>query len=246
MSKSPHITIITVTYNCAHLLEKTIDSILIQDFNDYEYLVIDGQSTDGTLDVIRKNQQHITYWCSEKDKGIYDAMNKGIKKATGKWIIFLNAGDTFANNNVLTKVSSYTYHTDYDIVYGNILVRRNNQLVERKALPPRNKQRMFFCHQSAFVKTDILKQMPFDIQFKMSADFHFFKRCLLMGHKFLHVDEPFAIFDLTGVSNTNRLKGLYDNVKVIQKTDKGLDKIKFLSKLYFVIGWIHLRNLFKR
>ena len=93
------VTVVTVTYNAQDYLEKTIQSIISQSYSDIEYIIIDGGSTDGTLDIIKKYEKNITYWVSESDNGIYDAMNKGIKKASGEWINFMNAGDGFVDTN---------------------------------------------------------------------------------------------------------------------------------------------------
>lgn len=102
-------TIVTVSYNCCSLIEKTIKSVLQQDYHDTEYIIIDGESTDGTVEIIKKYAQHLAFWCSEPDGGIYQGMNKGISHAKGEWILFLNAGDVFAETNVLTKVLPFTH-----------------------------------------------------------------------------------------------------------------------------------------
>lgn len=167
-------TIVTVSYNCCSLIEKTIKSVLQQDYHDTEYIIIDGESTDGTVEIIKKYAQHLAFWCSEPDGGIYQGMNKGISHAKGEWILFLNAGDVFAETNVLTKVLPFTKNKEQDILYGDIFTLRGNERVIKKALEPCNKQRMFFCHQAVFVRTELMKQYPYDTRFKMSADFYFF------------------------------------------------------------------------
>ena len=98
------ISVVTVCYNAADTIEKTMLSVLNQTYHDIEYIIIDGGSTDGTVEIIRKYADRIAYWVSEPDKGIYDAMNKGIKVATGEWINFMNAGDEFVDANVLDKL----------------------------------------------------------------------------------------------------------------------------------------------
>lgn len=245
MDKIVDFTIITVTYNNGNTLEKTILSVINQTYKGFEYIIIDGQSTDTTLNIIRQYEQSISTWVSEKDHGIYDAMNKGIRLASGKWIIFMNNGDVFANNEVLQKVATTISTGDYDILYGDIFVEKEGKLLLRTASEPCNKQRMYFCHQSAFTKSSILKEMPFDTRFKMSSDLHFFKRCYYKQLKFKHMHFPVAIYDRNGVSNTNRLSGLLDNVAVIKDVDKGLEKYKYLLKLYFVITRIRISNFLK-
>ena len=99
------ISVITVAYNASRYIETTILSVINQTYSNIEYIIIDGGSTDGTVDIIKKYSNKISYWISEPDKGIYDAMNKGINKATGEWINFMNAGDTFHNPDTLSAVS---------------------------------------------------------------------------------------------------------------------------------------------
>ena len=96
-------SIVTVSYNCADAIRKTLESVVGQDCADKEYIIIDGGSTDGTADIIREYEEHLTYWCSEPDGGIYQGMNKGIARAQGQWIIFMNAGDVFADEHVLSR-----------------------------------------------------------------------------------------------------------------------------------------------
>jgi len=117
----PTVSIVTVVYNRVNQLEETILSVLNQQFDKFEYIIIDGGSTDGTIDLIRKYEDRIAYWISEKDKGIYDAMNKGIDAAKGKWINFMNCGDRFMPD-ALSSVFSED-HNGADIVFGDTIIR---------------------------------------------------------------------------------------------------------------------------
>lgn len=131
------ISVVTVCYNAADTIEKTMLSVLNQTYHDIEYIIIDGGSTDGTVEIIRKYADRIAYWVSEPDKGIYDAMNKGIKVATGEWINFMNAGDSFVNSNVLDRLMNF--HKDGLILYGNIirifnLIEEEQQVLEHQSL----------------------------------------------------------------------------------------------------------------
>ena len=220
------VTIITVCRNHAQELERTIRSVESQTWQEKEYLVIDGASTDDSLDVIKAHEASITRWVSEPDQGIYDAMNKGVKMAQGEWVIFMNAGDTFAGDDTLQRV--FGNPLDADVIYGDVI---KGELV-KKAEAPRNAHRMFYCHQSAFVRTSCLREFPFDIRHRMSADFKQVKQLYLSGKRFRQLDFPVANFDTQGVSNRNRSAGLYDNIQVIRETDRLWEQVRLLPRLW--------------
>ena len=220
------VTIITVCRNHAQELERTIRSVESQTWQEREYLVIDGASTDDTLDVIKAHETSITRWISEPDQGIYDAMNKGVRMAQGEWVIFMNAGDTFASDDTLQRVFGSPQNAD--VIYGDVI---KGELV-KKAEAPRNAHRMFYCHQSAFVRTSCLREYPFDIRHKMSADFKQVKQLFLSGKRFRQLDFPVANFDTQGVSNRNRSAGLYDNIQVIRETDRLWEQVRLLPRLW--------------
>jgi glycosyltransferase involved in cell wall biosynthesis len=235
---SPLITVITVNYNDAEALEKTIQSVIAQTYSPLEYIVIDGVSTDNSIDVIKKYESKITKWLSEKDKGIYHAMNKGVERTGGGWVCFLNCGDVFADNHTIQRIVDNIRSSGADIIYGNILVaQQDGTLKERVAREPCNIHRMHFCHQSAFVKMYLLDMFPFDEKYKMSADLKFVKECYYDDRKFVHVNFPTVIYDTSGVSNVHRRKGLWENIAVIKEIDTEPVKYLFLLRLYFVIFW---------
>lgn len=118
----PLISVVTVVFNAVATIEKTILSVINQTYPNIEYVIIDGGSVDGTINIIRKYEEKISYWVSEPDKGIYDAMNKGIKKARGEWLIMMNSGDYFAGNDVLQKVFSNDISADKTFLYSDIYV----------------------------------------------------------------------------------------------------------------------------
>ena len=117
----PRVSIITVTYNAESLLERTLQSVLSQRYADKEIVVVDGQSSDGTVAVIKRHAAAIQSWVSEPDKGIYDAMNKGVRMATGDWILFMNAGDTFASDDVLQRLFDAVDPAQADVIYGDVV-----------------------------------------------------------------------------------------------------------------------------
>lgn len=239
-------TIVTVTFNCEDSIEKTMNSVFCQTYTQYEYIIIDGESTDRTTEIIRKHADKLTTFVSEKDRGIYDAMNKGAALARGKWILFLNSGDVLADASVLEKVAQRTAMTTSDIVYGDMILCKNGNLIIRQAQEPANRHRMYFCHQSAFTRTAIAKAIPFDLQFKLAGDFYFFKQCYLRGYRFEHVPEPWAIYDVSGISSRNRLAVLTENLRIIRLFDKGLTKIRHLFRLYFVVTLLKIRGCSSR
>lgn len=199
--RSPLVTIITVVRNGGDVLEDTIRSVVEQSYDNIEYIVIDGCSSDGTLDVIRKYDAFIHIHISEKDKGIYDAMNKGIALASGDWINFLNAGDTFANNDVLTDIGFSSRHCD--ILYGGTIHTYSMDFTRitepastdyRKTMP--------FVHQSSFVKTALMKKYMFnDAQFRLIADKYFFLSVANDGATFENVGVIISNCDADGISS---------------------------------------------
>ena len=231
--EQPLVTVITVCYNAREMLLRTMNSVWAQTYKHVEYVIVDGASTDGTLELLEEYGGRIDHWVSESDKGIYDAMNKGVSMAKGKWVIFMNAGDCFADNHVLENVFSVPRQAD--VIYGDVVKGG----VVKKASSPRNAHRMFFCHQCVFVKIESLKAFPFDISHKMSADFKQMKQLWLAGKNFLQLDFPIADFDVQGVSNTNRAVGLWDNICVIREVDSCLEQLRLLPRLYFV--WLSCR-----
>lgn len=232
----PKVSVVTVCYNCDKLLQKTITNVLRQTYKNLEYIIIDGASTDSTAQVIETFRPHLTTVVSEPDRGIYDAMNKGVRLATGEWVIFMNAGDGFAADDVLQRV--FAEERAADVIYGDVVKRG----VIKKAEAPHNGHRMFFCHQSALTRTSCLHEYPFDIRHRMSADFKLFKQLFLAGKRFLQLDFPIADFDVTGVSNSLRSAGLKDNICVISEVDSLKERLRLLPRLYFVYFMCRLRG----
>ena len=249
MTEYPLITVVTVALEAKTNLEKTIRSVAEQDYDKIEYLVVDGGSTDGSIDVIKQFSSVISKWVSEKDDGIYTAMNKGIRMASGDFVCFLNAGDVFVNSSIISKVVEAVRLLPAlpEIVYGNILVRKpTGELVERIAKAPCNSHRMYFCHQSAFVQLALLKHYSFDNRYKLSADLKFFKQCYKDNKHFYKLDFPVVIYDTNGLSHVNRERGLRENIAVVREMDRGLEKYKFLLRLYFVIYWRKFLNFCRK
>lgn len=174
----PKFSIITVTYNAAQVLEDTIQSVITQTYKGVEYIIIDGGSKDGTLDIINRYKTHIHTVISEPDKGLYDAMNKGIRVATGDYICFLNAGDALhEDDTLLLMVHSITGEVLPDVLYGETqLVDEEGHFVRMRRLSAPEQltwksfqKGMLVCHQAFFARRELAE--PYDLHYRFSADF---------------------------------------------------------------------------
>lgn len=176
----PKISVITVCRNVASQLAETIQAVKSQSYPNIEYIVIDGASTDNTVDVIKQHQSYIDYWISEPDNGIYDAMNKGLHHATGEWVSFINVGDKYADDNVLMDIfGNAQIPNKYQLIGGNTNnMMPNGEIVVHHAEQPEViPYRIPFCHQSCFTRRVLLgsdTSFQFDIQYKLAADYNSF------------------------------------------------------------------------
>lgn len=206
------ITIITVSYNCQENIENTIKSVLDLNHPKIEYIVIDGNSKDNTINIIQKYIDNIQYFISEPDKGIYDAMNKGISKSTGDWIFFLNAGDIFDNREILNSIPFEIYTKDIDVcaIIGDIKVDIDGKIsLRNKRIPfyrnDKSFKNMGFSHQGVFVKTEYAKSLLFDLRYKLCADYNMMVSLNKLGLKFIETDKPICtIQGGIGASANNR------------------------------------------
>lgn len=208
-------TVVTICYNCSKVIEGTIQNVLSQDHTLFEYIVVDGKSTDGTLEIINKYRGQIDLIISEPDRGIYDAMNKGILHATGKYVIFMNAGDSFFSSDVLRDVSDQLL-PDSDVLFGDKSDVRDGVKYRVKAKPfyenmPLH-QEMGFNHQCVFVSLEKAKKFPFDLKYKLAADYDMIIKIYRDGGRFQQLDMIIANFDLTGASNQNRIVHMYERL----------------------------------
>lgn len=215
MENKALISIVTVSYNAVCTIEQTILSVINQTYPNIEYIVIDGGSTDGTVDVIKKYKDKIDYWVSESDNGIYDAMNKGIEKATGTWINFMNCGDTFVNFHTLEIIFENNNLNDVDIIYGNSIMYTHNSLHWIKASDKISllKYSPIYRHGASFVKLDVHKKYLFDIEKKeygFALDYNCINSLYRTGKKFKKVDVDVLNFPLEGISNNAFKSALYD------------------------------------
>ena len=220
MQAKPKITIVTVVFNAKSLIEKTIQSVLSQTYPFIEYIIIDGASTDGTIDILNKYRSRITTVVSEKDSGIYDAMNKGLKRATGDYVLFLNAGDELFGTDTLSLI--FNTSEGADVYYGNtkIIDKDGVELGNRRLTPPANLNwkslRFGMCvsHQSFIPKRIICE--PYNLDYKISSDIDWMISILKKSHIVIHVNLNISKFLEGGLSVKNRNKALKERFKIME------------------------------
>lgn len=238
-SSCGRISVVTVARNVASLLRLTIESVAGQDYPEIEYIVVDGASSDGSAEMAAASAR-VDKWVSESDKGIYDAMNKGCRMASGEWILFMNAGDTFASPDAVSRLmEAAAGRSDADVVYGDVIRSGGEGMPDtvKAASDTCKPHRLAFCHQSVMCRRRLLLEHPFDITHRYSADFKFFKTLEKLGCKFLHAHFPVARFDISGISSRHRSAGIADNMRVICEVDgfrKGLPALLHLLPTYLI------------
>ena len=189
MMANPLLSVITVCYNAKETIENTILSVIKQSYNNVEYVIIDGASTDGTLDLIKKYESKINYWISEPDKGIYDAMNKATKVATGDYLFFLNSDDIFYNNDVLSEFAA-VLNSNNTIYYGDVIF---------------SKWRLSYtniCHQAIFYPKIVFKNYSYNTRYKIYADWNLNILCYADKNiQFQYVRKFVTYYSICGLSN---------------------------------------------
>lgn len=196
------LSIITVNLNNRDGLKRTIESVVSQTFTDYEWIVIDGGSTDGSRELIEQYADRFAYWCSEPDKGIYNAMNKGIFHANGQWMQFLNSGDSLFERNTLEKVFTKEYYED--VVYGDVnYVDAKGRLVRTEKKPDNLRLSYFYhntlCHQATFYKKDIFIKYKYDESLSICADMALNISLLLNNYQLKHIPLYIVNFEEGGI-----------------------------------------------
>lgn len=198
-------SVITINYNNCKGLRQTIDSVLGQSYKDFEYIIIDGGSSDGSVEILNEYDDKIHFWVSEPDNGIYNAMNKGVVQAHGEYCIFMNSGDCFYDLTVLERVNAAD--PTEDIVVGKVAIDKQNHIISP---PPKGNLTMFHLysgsipHQGSFIRTDLLRRYPYDESLKISSDWKFFVQTLIIDNcSILYLDEFVARYDNNGLSSNN-------------------------------------------
>ena len=244
--------IITVVFNSEFALEKTIKSITEQKYKDIEYIVIDGGSDDGTMDIIKKYERFISIWSSEPDKGIYDAMNKGLKKATGDYIWFLNAGDEIYSNDTLNYINNF--EDDADAFYGEVeYIDEEGKNLGTRILkkPPENlswkdiEKGMVVSHQSLIVKRD--KAVFYNLDYKYCSDVDWMIRTLKNCRTIVNTKKILSKFLIGGYSKTNILKSNKERFKILRNHFSLLKVLKshvYLSVKFLKYYFTNKRKLY--
>lgn len=241
------LSIIVVCFNERKRIEKTLVSILEQSCKYIECIVVDGGSQDGTLKVIKNYQEKFALAgirmkiISEKDQGIYDAMNKGVRNAEGKWIYFLNAGDNFHAANVVQKTLSCIEEAD-DIIIGKIIFYDGylGRVVEHSPIE-KLKEDMIFCHQAVIAKKELLEKHCFDISYKYCADYEWLLAMYLEKRQIHCIDIIIADYDADGVSNNCAEQSRKEMAQIqekynIKKDTDSISNVNLKYKLYKKIG----------
>lgn len=215
MIKDVKISVVTVCYNAANTIEETIKSVSGQTYKRVEYIIIDGKSSDGTQDIISKYSTSIAYWISEPDLGIYDAMNKALKVATGDFLIFMGADDIFYDNNVISRVVSKICSIDA-IYYGDVIFKTRKKTYPGKITSSFDLARRNFCHQALFYCRKSYASKNYNLKYKNWADY-VYNLELYGGHKykFLYLDMVVSIFNDNGSSQNGDKQFMKDRFKIL-------------------------------
>ncbi len=202
---SMKLSIITVNLNNCDGLRKTVESVLAQSWREFEYLIIDGESTDGSAEYLASVAKDLTWWVSEKDRGIYEAMNKGIERANGEYLLFLNSGDFLANREILEKI--HNEFQDTDIVYGDLILQLKDGRLETREYPdvPDN----FFVyenslpHPTSFIRKELFKRIGlYNENDRLTPDWQFFMKALFeFGATYKHLRTAVTVYNLDGLSS---------------------------------------------
>jgi glycosyltransferase involved in cell wall biosynthesis len=230
------ITVITINYNGKTELEATIQSVIEQNYPSLEYIVIDGGSTDGSLEVIKQYQAFITKWKSEPDKGIYDAMNKGLDMATGDWINFKNSGDRFYKKDTLLSIN-FSEHNNTDIIYGPSINDYGHVIYDQPLVYSLDLAKLYLGrtmppHQSSMVRAALYDNYRFPIQYKIAADYDFILKMYLEGKRIVFDANSASLFKMGGVSSKQELLTVKEKYTITKKY-LGVGEIFFSYSLLF-------------
>lgn len=226
------LSIITINYNDAEGLERTIQSVITQTFHDYEFIIIDGGSTDSSVDVIKKYESYINYWVSEPDGGIYPGMNKGLRQAKGEYVNFMNGGDCYHSSDVLEKI--FALEIDADIITG---AHSENGLrnVGKGGVTMLDLYKWAIDHQASFIRREIALRHPYDEKYRIVSDWKFFIEALVLDNcSFYYTDTLVVDVDMDGISNTNFELDKKERKAVLKELfpERILEDYKFFASIH--------------
>lgn len=241
----PLVSVVTVCYNSEHAIEKTLISVTGQIYENIEYIIVDGGSTDKTNEIIQKYRDRIDLWVSEKDEGIYDAMNKAIGLAKGEWVNFMNAGDTFSSDRVMKDIFDQTRSPREEVIYGKSIniyptFTQNGTILNLddmwKAMP--------INHQAMFVKTKLLQKYGFDQKYRFAADYDLIMRLKTDNIRFTFIDQVVSLVDcIDSTSVKNILESIAERKKIATRNGSTVK----ISLYYFLLtSRIKLFSIVKR
>jgi glycosyltransferase involved in cell wall biosynthesis len=246
--RKPLITIITAVFNGVGNIEETILSVINQTYNNLEHIIIDGGSTDGTVDIIKKYTKQIKYWVSELDEGIYDAYNKAIMVSSGEFVNFMDSGDIFYEDDVIEKIFLKTLSEckDADVIHGDSTIESLDGKISKihNYRPLEELSRyMTVGMTSAFFRRSLLKKYKFNSNYQISGDYDFIVSCYLNGHRFYYDGIMTDRFRLGGISTSGKLRNIFEDYFVQRRIDQTWSlKIYLLKRIYW---WAH-SNIFNR
>ncbi len=233
-------TVITVTYNARQTLERTIRSVQEQTYEQIEHIIVDGKSTDGTIEIIKQLKNENTHWVSQKDKGIYDAMNKATLLAKGSYICYLNAGDAFYDKETVEQLMLAAQINNYpDILYGETVVVNDEGefLYNRRLKAPSTltwksfKQGMLVCHQAFIINRRIFES--YDLSYKFSADVDWCIRLMKKSNSIVNTHLKLIKYLNEGVTTANRKASLKERYKIMSKHYGRFST--FINHVWFVV-----------
>lgn len=241
---NPTLSIITVVYNNVRDIERTMLSVLKQTYANIEYIIIDGASTDGTLNIIQKYQDRITCLVSEQDKGIYDAMNKGLALATGDYVLFMNSGDELYDATTVEAV--FASSPDADIYYGEteMINKEGKSLGQRRHKAPEQftwrsfKYGMSVSHQAIYIRRSLLK--PYDSRYQLSADIDWILHAAKQAKKIVNVKRYVAKYLVGGMSKQKHRQSLIERFQIMREHYGLLPTLLNHAVIAFNLGWYWL------
>jgi glycosyltransferase involved in cell wall biosynthesis len=242
----PVLSVITIVYNNARDIERTLLSVLNQTYDAIEYIVVDGASNDGTLEIIKRYENRIAKLISEKDKGIYDAMNKGLALATGDYVIFMNSGDEFYAHDTVAKV--FATAPDADIYYGEteMLNDERESLGQRRHTAPAKfnwrsfKYGMSVSHQAIYIKRALTE--PYDPRYQLSADIDWIIRAAKKAKKIVKVEGYVAKYLVGGMSKAKHKQSLLERFDIMKRHYGLIPTLLNHTVIAYNLGWYWLKN----